>query len=230
MLQQTQVDRVIQKYKEFIKAFPNFSSLAKASFRDVLVVWQGMGYNRRALYLKQIAEKVVNDFGRKIPKIPDKLVELSGIGRHTASSICAFAYNLPVVFIETNIRAVFIHEFFKDKTGVKDSEIMPFVEQTLDRQNPRKWYNALMDYGMMTKSQYGNPSRRSAHYTKQSKFEGSNRQIRGKILKLLTMRPLNKNEIQKKIEVRQTIITKNLIRLATEGFIKETKDRFFIAS
>lgn len=228
MLQQTQVDRVIQKYKEFIKAVPDFSSLAKASFRKVLTVWQGMGYNRRALYLKQIAEKVVREFGGKLPKIPDKLAKLPGIGRHTAGSICVFAYNMPVAFIETNVRSVFIHEFFKDKADVKDSEIQSFVEQTLDRKNPRQWYNALMDYGGMLKSKYENPSRKSAHYTKQTPFEGSNRQIRGNILKLLTKQSLTRYQIQNKIGEGLQVVNKNLGRLESEGFIREKREKFFI--
>lgn len=228
MLQQTQVDRVKQKYAEFIRAFPNVKVLARAPFHKILKCWQGMGYNRRALYLKRIAEIITQKYNGNFPKMQDELKKLPGIGVHTAASICAFAYNQPVVFIETNIRTVFIQEFFKSKKTVQDSEIIPLVEQALDRKNPCKWYNALMDYGVMLKSKNINPSRKSAHYTKQSKFEGSNRQIRGKILKLLTEQSLSQREVEAYIGVQKDIVARNLSSLKTEGFIREAKKRYCI--
>lgn len=185
MLQQTQADRVVQKYLNFIASFPNIEALATAPLKSVLSAWIGLGYNRRALSLQLIAQQIMNDFGSIVPNDPNILVTFKGIGPNTAGSICAFAFNRPTVFIETNIRSVFIHLFFKDKEVVLDSEIMPLVDQTNDTQNPREWYYALMDYGVMLKRRFKNPSRKSKHHTKQSKFEGSDRQIRGRILKLL---------------------------------------------
>jgi A/G-specific adenine glycosylase len=190
MLQQTQTHRVITKYEEFIAAFPTIESLAAASLRDVLSVWQGLGYYRRARYLHQIAQIVVNEHGGVVPSDPSILETLPGIGIATASSICAFAFNTPTVFIETNIRTVFIHSFFKDRDDVRDKELMPLISATVDQINPREWYYALMDYGVHLKSTYSNPSRKSLHYTKQSKFEGSNRQLRAKILKIITQKGL----------------------------------------
>lgn len=187
MLQQTQAPRVVEKFKLFIKTFPNFPSLSKAPFKDILKIWQGLGYNRRALGLKKLAEIVVIEYKGKLPKTPKELVGLPWIGPHTAGSIAAFAYNYPSIFIETNIRSVFIHEFFSDQTEITDKELLPYIEATLDKQNSRDWYNALMDYGAMLKEHNPNPSRRSKHYTKQSKFEGSNRKLRGMILKFLTI-------------------------------------------
>src|ERR1700751_788981 len=104
MLQQTQTQRVISKYEEFIAAFPDFKSLAAASLRDVLLVWQGLGYYRRARFLHQLAQIVVNEHGGALPQDQKVLQTLPGIGPNTAGSICAFAFNKPVVFIETNIR------------------------------------------------------------------------------------------------------------------------------
>ena len=189
MLQQTQVERVTTKYSEFIAAFPDFTSLANASLQEVLRVWQGMGYNRRAVALKEIAVRVIRDFNGMLPDSVDVLATLPGIGRATASSIAAFAFNLPAVFIETNIRRVFIHFFFQDKQNIKDPDILLLVEKTLDRRNPGAWYHALMDYGVLLKRQFPGLNKRSAHYQKQTPFQGSNRQMRGRILKTLIERP-----------------------------------------
>src|SRR5512141_1041729 len=130
MLQQTQVERVIEKYKEFLAAFPDFSSLAKAPLAKVLRIWSGMGYNRRALSLRSLAQKVVEEHKGRLPADQEKLRALPGIGRYTAGAVTAFAFNKPVVFMDTNIRRVYIHEFFHDKQSIHDDEIIPLVEMT----------------------------------------------------------------------------------------------------
>lgn len=112
MLQQTQVERVLYKYKLFLKKFPDIKTLAQASLSDVLKTWQGLGYNRRAKYLLDTAH-IIYHSKLKWPKSQTGLMSLPGIGQSTAGAILAFAYKQPVVFIETNIRRVFIHEFFK---------------------------------------------------------------------------------------------------------------------
>jgi len=220
MLQQTQVERVSGKYREFIKAFPSFRSLAKSSLRTILIVWQGMGYNRRAVALKKIAETVTSDFRGRLPSSEDELMKLPGVGRYTASAILAFAFNKPTVFIETNIRRVFIHFFFQERDHVRDSEILPLVEKTLDRSNPREWYYALMDFGVMLKRRNENPNKRSAHYRKQSPFQGSNRQVRGMILRLLLMKPdITESEIICELKSNPEKIKENLSVLQNEGFV-----------
>ena len=186
MLQQTQTHRVAQKYAIFIEEFPSFEKLAQAPLRNVLMHWQGLGYNRRGKYLHEIAQKVITEYNGSLPSSPEILITFPGIGSATAASIAAFAFNTPTVFIETNIRAVFIHWFFKDKTNVKDAELIPLIRAAVDKERARDWYYALMDYGVMLKKNSINPSRRSAHHAKQSRFEGSDRQIRGIVLKLLT--------------------------------------------
>ncbi len=229
MLQQTQTHRVAPKYELFISEFPDFQSLAQAGLRDLLSAWQGLGYNRRALALQKTAQKVMNEFGGQLPDDPEVLVTFSGIGPNTAGSICAFAFNKPVVFIETNIRTVFIHLFFKDRDEVHDKELLPLIEQTLDYENPREWYYALMDYGVFLKKQLPNPSRKSKHHTKQSKFEGSDRQIRGMILRLLTRHshmPATQLADATKKESRR--VNKILLDLEREGFIKKQNNRFSI--
>lgn len=185
MLQQTQVARVIEKYAQFVKRFPTIRHLAKAPLRQVLKCWQGLGYNRRPVLLKRLAQQVVSSHDGVIPETAEALQVLPGIGKATASSICVFAFNQPHVFIETNIRSVFIHHFFNDKENISDRMLEPFIKAALDVRNPRKWYSALMDYGVFLKSSISNPGRKSSHYKKQSPFKGSDRQLRGEIVRLL---------------------------------------------
>jgi A/G-specific adenine glycosylase len=230
MLQQTQVERVLQKYPQFIAAFPDFKTLAQAPLRDILQVWQGMGYNRRALFLKKIAEVVVEKFNGRLPKTIEELMRLPGIGKNTAASVLAFAFNKPVAFIETNIRSVFIHFFFQDRNDVNDREILPLVEKTMDSKNSREWYNALMDYGVMLKKNHLNPSRKSAHHQKQEKFEGSNRQVRGMLIKVITENPhITEPALMRRLNVPAQKIKDNLLQLQREGFIKRNGKKLSIA-
>lgn len=185
MLQQTQTSRVAKKYEEFILRFPDFTSLAKTSLYKVLEVWQGLGYNRRAKFLHQSAQIITSKYANIIPKNEKILKTLPGIGAATASSILAFAFNIPTVFVETNIRVVFLHLFLNNKENVHDTEILSLVSQTLDKTSARLWYYALTDYGAMLKSKRINPIHKSKSYNKQSKFSGSDRQIRGAIIRLL---------------------------------------------
>lgn len=229
MLQQTQTHRVAQKMPAFVQQFPTFQALADAPLRDVLVAWQGLGYNRRGKYVHDVAQKVMTEFNGRLPNDPDLLVQLPGIGPNTAASICAFAFNTPTVFIETNIRAVFIHFFFKGMTAVKDAEILPLVKATVDPEKPRDWYYALMDYGVMLKKTMPNPSRKSAHHTKQSKFEGSDRQIRGMILKLLTsFATLPFEQFAHFIDREPERIVNALEQLTSEGLIERKGNLFRI--
>lgn len=220
MLQQTQVNRVISKYTEFISRFPTVHDLAKSDKTEVLKLWQGMGYNRRALYLHQAAKIIVEKYKGIIPCSIKDLDNLPGIGFATACSICAFAFNKPTVFIETNIRSVFIHFFFKNRDDVTDTEITTLVKKTLDTKNPREWYFALMDYGTYLKKTEKNPSRKSRHYTKQSKFEGSNRQLRGQILKLkLVNSKIASSKIAKVLNVDLPKIKAIVNQLFNEGLM-----------
>jgi len=230
MLQQTQVERVAVKFPEFIRAFPDFAALASASLEDILSVWQGMGYNRRAISLQKCAERVIREYHGRFPADIDTLATFPGIGRATASSIGAFAFSMPVVFIETNIRRVFIHFFFPHSPTVSDAEILPLVEQTLYRPDPRTWYWALMDLGSALKKTVINPNRRSAHYTKQSPFEGSDRKIRGIILKiLLTEHSLEEDELMVRLHEDSYRVARILRTLESEGFIQRKEDGYQLA-
>lgn len=228
MLQQTQAHRVVRKFDSFIKKFPSFKSLAEASLQDVLKEWQGLGYNRRGLNLHRLAQTIKS----KLPSTYEELLELPGIGPNTAGSILAFAFNIPQPFIETNIRTVFIHFFFKDHRGkVDDKKLMPIIEATLDKKNPREWYYALMDYGAFLKKTEVNPSRRSKHHTQQSKFKGSNRELRANILKILLEKPRSFKSIIKNFPEKSVItVDKNVRDLQKEGFIVLHKNKYEIGA
>jgi A/G-specific adenine glycosylase len=223
MLQQTQVERVLKKFPEFIRIFPDFGALAAAPLADILAVWQGMGYNRRAITLQKCAILVMKDYQGHLPDNVETLETFPGIGRATAGSIAAFAFNIPVVFIETNIRRVFIHFFFPGSATVDDAEILPLVEQTMYRKNPRVWYWALMDLGTSLKNTVSNPNRRSSHYYRQPSFNGSDRKIRGRILKILLEEHFMEDmDFAVRLGENPVRIKRILVTLESEGFIQRT--------
>jgi len=221
MLQQTQTHRVMHKYEQFIGLFPTFACLAQATLAQVLTTWQGLGYNRRAQFLHQIANTVIHEYGGLLPEDPLILQTFPGIGKATAASIVVFAFNKPTVFVETNIRAVFIHSFFQDRDNVHDNELLPLVAATVDRHNPREWYYALMDYGVYLKKLHTNPSRKSKHHVVQSKFEGSDRQIRGMIVRtVLQHGSLHKDKLLGLINKEEERVYLILAQLQQEQLIK----------
>jgi len=225
MLQQTQVDRVIPKFLNFINIFSTIQDLATAPQSVVLTHWVGLGYNRRARMLHQAAQMIVTNYGGIIPKISEELLTLPGIGPYAAASIPAFAYNLPTTVLDTNIRAIYIHHFFADKSEkVTDKEILSLVKATLYTENPREWYSALMDYGTYLKSIGINPIKKSIGYTKQSKFVGSTRQLRGAILRELTHKSpqsivLLSKKLIKEYKTNQKIVDEIIAQLQKEKFI-----------
>ena len=229
MLQQTQVPRVIEKYKSFLRRFPEFESLARAPLREVLGAWSGLGYNRRALHLRETARIVVSEHNGKLPADVDRLRSLPGVGRATASAVAAFAFGRAHPFIETNIRAVFIHHFFGRRKRVSDDEILPFVEQTLDRCDPRTWFYALMDCGAALKKMHPNPSRKSAHHTRQGKFEGSDRQARGVIVRALVERPLSEGELAEATGLSPASLRGLVQQLEKDGMIVTRRGKLCIA-
>ena len=189
MLQQTQVSRVERYWSSFMKLFPTIDALASAEVSLVLETWQGLGYNRRALMLKRCAEQCSEHYQGALPKTREELMSLPGIGSATAGGIMAFAYNQPVLYLETNVRTVFLHEFFPEQDKVSDKTLEPYILNTCSQDNPRGWYYALLDYGNYLKKTLPNPSRRSKHYAKQSTFEGSRRQKRAELVRVVLAQP-----------------------------------------
>ncbi|MFX0012653.1 MAG: A/G-specific adenine glycosylase, partial [Candidatus Hermodarchaeota archaeon] len=221
---------VSEKFLNFIKSFPDFEALFKAPKEKLLKAWQGLGYNRRAIALKTIADKVVNEYDGKLPDSVEILKKFPQIGHNTASSIVAFAFNKPTYFIETNIRRVYIYFFFPNKKDIKDNDILPIVKKTHCDKSPRKWYYALMDYGVMLKKTHPELNKRSAHYKKQKPFKGSDREIRGKILEIfLKNKSLSKEQINEILEFETDRIEKVLKQMVKEGFLHQ-KDSIYSIS
>lgn len=184
MLQQTQVSRVMGRWEQWLETFPTIADLASAPLPPVLELWQGMGYNRRALNLKRCAEEVVAMHDGVVPSDKKALLALPGIGPSTSAGVRIFAFRQPDMYLETNVRAVFIHELFPGRESVADKELVSLVEATCPQDaRVRAWYYALLDYGAYLKKTMPNPTRRSKHYTRQSKFEGSHRQKRAYLLR-----------------------------------------------
>lgn len=187
MLQQTQTERVVPKYLAWLEAFPTAADLAAAPFPQVLAAWSGLGYNRRAGYLQSACRQVMQELGGVFPSTAKELQRLKGVGAYTAGAVAAFAFNRPEVFIETNIRSVYLFFFYPDQEKVSDAQLMPLIQATVYHQDPRRWYYALMDYGAALKKSTANPNRQSRHYSRQSRFEGSLRQARGAIVRQLSL-------------------------------------------
>lgn len=225
MLQQTQVATVIPKYKNFIKKFPTFEKLAKSSFSDVLTFWKGLGYNRRCLYLLKASAVICSTYGGRVPKSVEALDLLPGIGQSSANSIYVFVFDEPKVFIETNIRRVFLHHFFKSKKRVDDRFIYPLIAKSLPLDHCRDWYYALMDYGSYLGKVFPNANRQSKHYTIQSKFTGSSRQVRGQILDvLLKEKKVAVGRLEDLISGNRDFFQKALGELVKEKLVEREKD------
>jgi A/G-specific adenine glycosylase len=215
MLQQTQVDRVIPKFEVFIAAFPSVQMLAQASLADVLKLWNGLGYNRRAKYLHDAAKMIVTEFGGEFPETEEDLRRLPGVGPNTAGAILAYAFNQPAVFIETNVRTVYFEHFFPEGDKVDDKQLREVVVATIDHENPREFYWALMDYGSWLKKQGAGRVQQSRHYTKQSALKGSVREVRGQIVKVLAKKAMSQKSLQKSVDFDDRFI------LALDGLLRD---------
>ncbi|MCX7774914.1 MAG: A/G-specific adenine glycosylase [Rectinemataceae bacterium] len=220
MLQQTQVARVIPAYERWMTKFPSPEALASSSREEVLRSWSGLGYNRRAIRLHECARAIAEDHGGRVPNELAALESLPAIGSYTARAILAFAFDKAEVFLETNIRAVLIRHFFEDRQEVAERELAELAGLLLDREHPRIWYWALMDYGAHLKHSEENYARRAQRYRVQSPFHGSLRQARGSVLRiLLEHSPLSEDEIILRTGLDHGKVRGALAGLAQEGFL-----------
>ncbi|MFI5260723.1 MAG: A/G-specific adenine glycosylase [Candidatus Paceibacteria bacterium] len=227
MLQQTQVDRVIPLYTNFIKRFPIAAKLAAATLADVLKSWQGLGYNRRAKMLQQAAKQLaVKKF-----RTPEELETLPGVGPYTARAVAAFAYGQDGIVIETNIRTAIIHHFFPErKEKISDAEIAEVLTAALPKGKAREWYSALMDYGAHLKRAGISHNVRTKSYAKQAKFTGSLREVRGAIVRSLATGPQTKRVLQNLFEPeRLDQITRALAALEKEKLVQKKGARYALA-
>jgi A/G-specific adenine glycosylase len=228
MLQQTQTERVIPYWERWMRLWSTPAELNKATLEEALREWSGLGYNRRCRFLKDCARVITEERNGVVPGMPPALLLLPGIGAYTAGAIACFAYNHPCVFIETNIRAAVLHFFFDEKEGVRDDELLPILDAALDREQPRRWYWALMDYGVAIKKTLVNPNRKSAHYTKQSRFEGSFRQKRGVLLRALIQGPASAAELASRAKQETTALYEALTSLEKDALVAEKDGVYYI--
>lgn len=236
MLQQTQVSRVMRYWERWINLFPTVDALAAADTATVLELWQGLGYNRRALALKRACEQCSAEREGLLPQSVDELVRLPGIGPATAAGVVAFAYDQPAIYIETNVRSVFLHELFPQHEGVTDKQITPYVADACPDADVRSWYYALLDYGADLKKRVANPSRRSAHHARQSAFEGSRREKRSFILKCVLAAPdgIAVDDVRRQLDAHEREAARGdvdgglfeaiLSELLSEGFFRREDD------
>jgi A/G-specific adenine glycosylase len=219
MLQQTQVSRVIPKFDEFMESFPTIESLAKAETKQLLQVWSGLGYNRRAVWLKEAAKQIVESHG--FPQSLEELQKLKGVGPYTSRSVLIFAFNKDLAAVDTNIRRVLIAEGLATE-AMSEKQLQFIAEVVLLKGRSRDWHNALMDYG----SQVMTPSTTGISPTsKQSCYEGSSRQVRGAIIRTLTgTSELGLEEIVKLLEcnVRESELESIMTQLVKDGLVEVT--------
>ncbi len=229
MLQQTQTERVVPYFLRWSKLWPDTASLASAPLDEVIREWSGLGYNRRARFLQACAKISVEQYSGLFPEDPEELDALPGVGPYTARAVATFAFGHSEIFLETNIRAAILHFFFPDQQKVADSDLLPYIEASLDHSDPRRWYWALMDYGSALKRITVNPTRRSAVYTRQSRFEGSVRQARGAALRSLASQgPAVLAVLSKRTGLEPDRLFPALSALAADGLVCETTGLYFI--
>ncbi|GMO52292.1 MAG: endonuclease III [Termitinemataceae bacterium] len=231
MLQQTQTSRVCDYWKHWLELWPHPADFAGAPLSHALREWSGLGYNRRCLNLHKTAAIIAEEHGGIVPRTPEDLQKLPGIGAYTAGAIACFAYQHSSVFIETNIRAALIHCFFSNRmeNPVHDDELVPILDAALDRANPRLFYWALMDYGAALKKAGQNAARNSVHYTRQSRFEGSFRQKRGALLRSLSFSgPADTSELQKRTGIEPEVIYEVMESLKTNMMVAELEGVYMV--
>jgi A/G-specific adenine glycosylase len=227
MLQQTQVERVVPFYREFLQKFPTVEALARAPLGSVLKVWQGLGYNRRAKMLHDAAKVVVKKHGGRLPKDAATLETLPGVGPYTARAVAAFSANADSIFIETNIRTAVTHHFFKEQERVTDAEVLAMLEESYPKGRAREWYSALMDYGAYLKRSGVRVNAKRAGYSKQAPFAGSMREARGAILKALAKRTHTEAELLSLLpKARRQQLDESLAKLIAEGLVTKRRGAF----
>ncbi len=215
MLQQTQVNRVVSYYEKWIVKWPSIDLLAAATLAQILEMWMGLGYNTRAVNLHRTARKIVAEFDSDVLKALKQYEQLPGIGKYTSQAVQIFSTNDDLVAVDTNIRRIFIREFDLPLT-IPDKELWRIASLCLPSGKSRQWHNALMDYGALylTSQKTGIKPK-----TQQSRFEGSNRQIRAKILRCLLQEDLSLSELETEIEVKQARLLPILEKMIAEKTI-----------
>jgi len=224
MLQQTQVSRVIEYYTKWMKHWPTVESLANEAYKNVLNAWMGLGYNRRAMYLHNTSKIIFKEYDGDVLAAMNHYDKLPGIGLYTSKAVQIFAANEDIATVDTNIRRIFIKEFQLNET-ISDKDLFEIAKQVLPKGKSRDWHNALMDYGAMylTSRKTGIKPK-----TKQSKFKGSDREIRGKILRLLLSEGQSPYELEEKLDVDSERLNTILSKMMKEKTISKTNNQYHV--
>jgi A/G-specific adenine glycosylase len=245
MLQQTQASRVIPKYETFIERLPTPDSLAKAPLGEVLLLWSGLGYNRRAQYLHRAAQVILSEYGGRFPQKLEEIRSLPGAGPYTAGAVAAFAFNSDVIILETNIRRIYQLLFTgEDASEATNREVAGAL---LPSGRARDWYHALMDlatdvrtsrsaavqqqrlkelFPLLSEHDFPSIAGERLERPRQSVFLGSHRFFRGQILRRLQDGPSPSREISRDLDSEQ--VARALEALTREGLIvyEPFHDRF----
>lgn len=150
MLQQTQASRVAELLPRFIKRFPTFQALSAASTAEVIKAWKGLGYNNRAVRMRDAARIIVHEFNGTIPSDEIVLRKLPGFGSYTAAAVATFVHGIKTVVIDVNVRRVCTRLLSSDHTqmaGRHDSTLSRFILSFIQDADPSEWYQAVMDLG-----------------------------------------------------------------------------------
>jgi A/G-specific adenine glycosylase len=215
MLQQTQVTRVLKYYEHWIQKWPTICDLASATKKEVLQAWMGLGYNTRAVNLHRAAQKITSEFHSDVLKAMEQYKEIPGVGRYTSQAVQIFSTNADLVAVDTNIRRIFLAEFHLPE-HITDRDLCILAEQVLPKGQSREWHNALMDYGALHLT-----ARRTGikPKTTQSRFEGSDRQIRAQILRQLLEKQTSFSQLHKTLGIEQSRLQKILKKMADHQVI-----------
>ena len=219
MLQQTQVSRVIPKYRAWLEEYPSLQSLADADISRVLRLWMGLGYNRRAIYLQKTAQVVVSQYKGVFPEKEKALLTLPGIGKYTARALLSFAFGKHIPVVDTNIKKVILVAVLHQDTA-PDKNIEEWAARLLPKEHSisaRDWNQALMDYASLELKD------KKIIIPKQSKFRGSDRYYRGQVLRLLLAQKdcrLSHALLLKKFQGKETAwLTALLAGLEKDGLV-----------
>jgi len=225
MLQQTQVARVVNYYTRWVTQWPTIHDLAAASRAEVLKAWMGLGYNTRAVHLHKAAQKIVDEFHGDVLNAMEHYQEIPGVGRYTAHAVQIFSTNKDMVTVDTNIRRIFISEFHLPET-TSDTEIWALATRCLPHGHSRDWHNALMDYGALhlTAKKTGIKPK-----TQQPRFQGSDRQVRAQIMRLVLDRDASFADIQQSLRIDATRLQQILEKLIHEHLLEKENERYHVS-
>ncbi len=236
MLQQTQAARVVTAYRSFVRRFPNPRALAAAPRRAAIEAWDGLGYNRRAIALAEAARAIVREHGGRVPSDPVALQSLPSVGPYTAAAVASLAFGRPVAAIDTNARRVVARALLgTEPTDVRPAALRSTAEGWLDRRDPGAWNQALMDLGrevcrrrplcevcplkascrFVTSGAAPRAARR-----RHAAFEGSFRQVRGRVVRVLRGRVrVTLGVLARETELPYGRVADAVAALASEGLV-----------